>query len=414
MSGMFEPRSGSAGKRDARYQKEDKASKKTRKLALIITTVFVLTFVAAFIFNSAFIRRMLPAVSFGSVDFSVAEFQYFYNTDRDEYINFFTQLGSEFVPERGRALSAQFVSEEAGGTGETWEEFFLSRTYEGLANLVGMYEAAVEAGFTLSEEEFEQIESTIEWLEFSAMMEGASLNAMLQFQFGPAMNEATFRNIQEFILLATSYSEYVHESFTYSSEELRQYFDENREDLGFDADDYYMPSFRQILISPEHIDPAEFAEGEFDPEYILSLELAEEEVALRAELVYDLFTAAGSTEEALLSLMEEHSDDTTEGGFYENISKEQYRGVAISTMQVVDEIAEWLFYEDREVGDSALIHTEFGFHLVYFTGLGDTFFNVIAEDVADTSMRAQAHDDWLESLELPEPTRRFAFFFVQT
>jgi len=420
MSGMFEPRSGATGKRDARYQKENREQKKTKKLALIITTAFVLIFAVAFTLNSAFIRRTLPAVSVGSVDFNVAEFQYFYNSERDDYVNtWMHEERPELLPEPGRSLASQRVSEEAGGTGETWADFFVSRTNETLGNLVAIYEAAAEAGFTFSDEEFEEhFDSTMASIEWNALMQGTTIDGLLQFWFGPAMNESIFRQIQEFDFIVSAYSRHVHESFEYSSEELRQYFDENIESLGerfgFDVNDYYMPSFRQILLVPEDIDPEEFDEGFADPEFVQTLELAQEELTVRADLVYSLFIEAGSTEEALLSLMEAHTDDTTEGGFYENISKEPYNSMTISTMRVVDEIHEWLFDENREVGDFEMIYTEFGYHLVYFTGLGDTFHNVIAEDVADRSMRASDYEEWLESLDAPEAIRRFAFFFVQT
>jgi len=167
---------------------------------------------------------------------------------------------------------------------------------------------------------------------------------------------------------------------------------------------------RQILISREQIDPAEFPEGEEDPGYIEVLEKAEAEARERAELVNSLFIAAGETENALLDLMEEHSDDTTTGGEYLNISKYSYQSTHFNSMKVVPEIEEWLFDESRVIGDSELIHTaDFGYHLIYFLGSGESFFELIADD----RMRTRDHNEWLDGLTPGVPVRHTAFILVQ-
>jgi len=177
-----------------------------------------------------------------------------------------------------------------------------------------------------------------------------------------------------------------------------------------DANNYYTTSMRQILILRDTVSPADFLLGVDDPDYIAAVELAEKDARERAQWVDGLFTSQGKTEDALLALLEEHSDEATEGGFYEGITKFSYQGFDFRSMKVVPELEEWLFEEGRRLGDSKLIETEaFGFHLMYFTGFGDKLFSHI---IADDRMRTQQHNEWLDSITVGEPIKHRAFIFV--
>jgi len=172
-----------------------------------------------------------------------------------------------------------------------------------------------------------------------------------------------------------------------------------------DDNNYRTVGMRQILILREQIDPMEFPGGDFDPDYLQALETAERETTERAEEIYMQFVASGETEAAFNELMLEFSDDTTPDGTYSDITKYSYQSEYFSTMKVVPEIEEWLFYEGRVVGDTELIHTsDFGYHLLYFNGLGEPFFELIADD----RMRTDDHTAWLDSLIHGEAVKHFA------
>jgi hypothetical protein len=162
-----------------------------------------------------------------------------------------------------------------------------------------------------------------------------------------------------------------------------------------DDNSYNVTGMRQILILRDNVDPEDFIHGEDDLEYIAALAQAEENNRERAEAVFALFTAVGETEEALLGLMEEHSDDTTEGGYYTNISRHPYQSAHVSAMKV---------------GDTELVRTEaFGYHLLYFTGYGERFLDIIADDMKRTS----DHNLWRDGLPDVLPVRHRAFVLVQ-
>jgi len=523
MSGMFDTKADKAGRKLEKTQKENKERRKSRVFAITVITVLVLVSAVAIVINSSFIRRTLPVYTIDGVNFSTTEFEFFYHTELMEYNNMMSQfqgLGID-MPDPGRLLSRQVRNEE---TGETWADSITEMALYRMTGLVSLYNAARAAGFELSEEQNEEINTEVSMVALQAMMSGfPTADSLLQQMFGNSINENTYRSILEFTAIASAYNEFVRESFSYSAQDLAGYYAENKEDLdvfayrliyinpdelniedfetdeayaeamdtaiadaheraaniitggissaedfiatareeygrdddwiadiqlrmgenldetfrdwlmdesriegdiaSFDNDtgstiiyfdsrndnSYLTTGMRQILITREFVDPEEFPLWEEDPGYIEALDRAEAEAQERAETVYNLFNQAGRTEDALIELMAEHSDDNTEGGEYTDISKFSYQSAHFQAMKVVPEIEEWLFDESRAVGDSELIYTrDFGYHLVYFTGSGAPFFELIADD----RMRTRDHDEWIDGLPEGEPVRHAAFILV--
>ena len=523
MNDMFQQKQDKANRKLARLQKEEKAKKRTRVIAISVTTVFMVLLAVSLLVNSNYIRRTLPVVTVDGVNFTATEFEYFFNMGYMEYVNFMSQFEgmSGSMPVSGRPLSTQVYNPE---TGETWADMIASMTFDRLVYLTQLYNAAQASGFTLSDGQIADIDADIASVSTEAAMYGLrSADSLLQQMYGSSINLNAYRSILEFVSIANLYSLHVRDSFEYTTQELEAHYAENADELDIinyrslmvyadipDAEDYedddeydavsadaikeaheaaaaiaesigseddfiaaakefnefsysepystfYMAqgdrlgddtgpwlleetrksgdvttidteqgtyviffvsrdnneyktaSMRQILILRGTVDPEEFAEGEEDPGYLEALEQAEIDLGERAELAYAAFIAGGETEDALIGLIEEYSDDTTEGGYYSQISKYSYQGTYFSSMKVVPEIEDWLFDESRAVGDSELIYTsDYGYHLIYFTGLGERFSELIADDI----MRTADHNAWLESLTAGEPVKRGAFILV--
>jgi len=179
-----------------------------------------------------------------------------------------------------------------------------------------------------------------------------------------------------------------------------------------DNNDYYTTAMRQILMMREDIYPEDYYEGEEDPDFIEALENADREVRERAESVLELFISGGATEETLIELMEEFSDDTSSGGFYDSIARFHYlsQEERYLAMRVVPEIENWLFDEKRVVGDSELVLTEaFGYHLLYFMGYGERFRDIISDD----RMRSRDFKEWKDGLPEVAFSKHWVFALTQ-
>ena len=522
MSGMFETKSDKASRKLLRSKQEEKSRRKTRTIAISVISVLLVLSAAAILVNSNFIRRTVAVVSIDGVSFTTAEFEYFFNTELNEYMNMMNQfqgLGGS-GPDPGRPLSHQIFNPE---TGDTWADIMMAGALNNMVNIVSIYKEAEAYGFVLPEEQIAAIEEEMAMISMQAMFSGFPTTiSFLQYMYGSGMNEDTFREIMEMISLVSAFNLYKRDSIEYTADELLRYYDDNKDDLDvfiyreftvfadyiyeedFTSDDdfaaavedaaaiarseagmiaagilteedfldaaseyeifysdpestfymmqgerlsgekgtwlldtarnpgditiidseqgssivffvsrdnnrYYTVGMRQILMSRAVINPEDYPLGIIDPDYLEALELAEQELHERAESVNSLFLAGGSTEETLIGLMPEHSDDTTPGGEYSNITKYPYQSSFISAMKVVPEIEDWLFDESRKAGDSGLIYTEaYGYHLLYFTGFGKPFFELMADD----RLRTRDHGEWLENLTKGEPVKHAAFFLV--
>ena len=145
-----------------------------------------------------------------------------------------------------------------------------------------------------------------------------------------------------------------------------------------DDNDYDMVNVRHILIKPEEVDESAY---ENDDDYNAALEAADAAAKEKAQEIYDEWLAGDATEETFAAAADEYSDDSPEGGLYENV----YKG------QMVEEFEEWCF-EPHEYGDTEIIETTYGYHIMYYVGLGDNYRLYTAEN----SMRSEDYNAWLE------------------
>ncbi len=132
---------------------------------------------------------------------------------------------------------------------------------------------------------------------------------------------------------------------------------------------FQMPNVRHILISADSsADEATKAEAE-----------------AKAQEILDQYLAGDQTEEAFAELAKANSADNAEaGGLYENI--------APGTM--VDSFDAWCYDEARQVGDTGIVETKYGYHVMYFSGYGDTY----QDSMVENAMRNKDYSAWRESV----------------
>ena len=93
---------------------------------------------------------------------------------------------------------------------------------------------------------------------------------------------------------------------------------------------------------------------------------SDEEKAAAEQKANDLlsqFEAGEKTEDAFAALATENTMDPgskENGGLYENV----YRG------QMVPTFNDWVFDSSRKAGDTGVVGTEYGYHVMYFCGDG--------------------------------------------
>lgn len=135
------------------------------------------------------------------------------------------------------------------------------------------------------------------------------------------------------------------DSYSASNGGLYQYAGKN---------DWATVDVRHILIMPEGGTKSE------DGTTVTYSEDEWEACRASAQAILDQYLAGEQTEEAFGALANEYSDDNdgkvTNGGLYTDV----YTG------QMVQEFEDWIFDSSRQPGQTGLVKTQFGYHVMYF------------------------------------------------
>ncbi|MBQ8254779.1 MAG: peptidyl-prolyl cis-trans isomerase [Clostridia bacterium] len=116
------------------------------------------------------------------------------------------------------------------------------------------------------------------------------------------------------------------------------------------------------------------------------LEKAYEAAKKEAEKVLEEYNKGDKTAEKFGELAKEHTADSNgeDGGLYENVLKGQ----------MVTEFEDWIYSADRTEGETGLVKTEYGYHLMYYVGKGKTAWKVTAE----SGLKNEDYEKHLEEL----------------
>jgi len=145
--------------------------------------------------------------------------------------------------------------------------------------------------------------------------------------------------------------------------------------------DYALANVRHVLIS--------FEGGKQDSTTGQTTYTDAEKKAAKekAEKLYDEWKKAGDlSETSFAELAKKNSKDNAEdGGLYEDV----YPG------QMVAAFNDWCFADDRKVGDTGIVETEYGYHIMFYSGDSDTIYR---DYLITTDKQTKDMADWKDGL----------------
>ena len=123
--------------------------------------------------------------------------------------------------------------------------------------------------------------------------------------------------------------------------------------------DYYPVSVRHILVDDEEI----------------------------ANSILEQYRAGEQTEDAFALLAAQYSADgnASSGGLYENFP----------LGQMVESFESWAYDSARKVGDTGIVQTDYGYHIMYFVGSSDTEYWKLT---AENNLYAADYDEWFRAV----------------
>ena len=315
-------------------------------------------------------------VKCGDTRITAAQFQIFYWM---QYYNFMSSYGayaSVFGLDTTQPLSEQQSMQE----GLTWEQYFVSAAMEQAKEYAAMAEQAAQEGYTLDSELQASLDAMPTDLESQATDAGfESADAYVQESFGAGVGVDDYAAFLKLYYTALSFENDHYSGITYTDEDISAYYDENADsyaESGVEKSDKHNVAVRHILLQPDDED----GDGTYtDKAWDLAKEKADEVLAL---------FEADPTEDNFAALAEEYSADpgsNTNGGLYENVAPGQME----------DEFDAWCFEDGRKPGDTGMVKTSHGYHIMYFVDTTDTlyWYETAASDYMNDTMT-----DWINQV----------------
>ena len=197
-----------------------------------------------------------------------------------------------------------------------------------------------------------------------------TLADMLMDDMGAACDEAGYMEYLNTNIYASQYIDSVYESLIPSQEEIETYYTENEEALnaqGITKDSGVTVDVRHILLCPEG--------GTTDENGNTTYSEAEWELCrVKAQELLDKWAAESGTEEGFAQFAMENTEDPgsmSTGGLYTDV----YVG------QMVEPFENWCFDESRQYGDTGLVQTTYGYHIMYFVGSHEIWVSNVSDSM---------------------------------
>ena len=350
-------------------------------------------------------EKKTVAATVGEHSVSNAELSYFYIDYINNYANTYGNYLSMFGIDSSVALDQQVFDAE---TGETWADYFVSVAVSSAQSTYALLDAAAAEGFTLPQEQQEQIDIMANNLDSYATLYGYSdADAFLKAQYGNGASKESYMDYYQRNLLASAYQTHHQESLTYTPEQIQE------------ADNADPVKYSSYSYAQYYIPVSKFLTGgTVNDEGVTVYTAAEREAAIAAakEAIAPLVDSEITTVEALneaIAAMEINAEAGT-------ASATVYTDQASSSIN--SNLSAWVTDASRQAGDVTCVEipttvqdengedleTVNAFYVVLFNGKNDNQTELVNVRHILIGFEGEAQEDGTYSDEVKEAARAAA------
>lgn len=321
----------------------------------------------------------------GDVELTNRQIMYYYN---EQYYNFSSTYGmyATMLLDSSKSMDEQLSMDGVN----TWEQSFVSGALDMFQQMVAVAAQGKAEGYEPEESVEELGDEMFKQMNDMAQQYGfANSTAYVEEYFGPGATVESYVEFYKLNLYAVSYINYLKENLEVTEEDASKYFDDNAEYLqtqqGLTKTDVTNVNVRHILVKP--------AETEDDEGVVSITDEAWAEAEAEANRIYDEWKAGEATEESFAALATSKTQDPGSqgtGGLYEDV----YPG------QMVAEFNDWCFDTARKPGDTAVVKTSYGYHIMYFVEQTD---NLYWRTVVDGMIKDEKISQMLMEMQETQP-----------
>lgn len=263
--------------------------------------------------------------------------------------------------------------------GQTWEQFFLQNAIENWKQFTLLEILAEQSGYQVGPQLQAELDTILPDLESYALENGfESIDSYVQANTAINVDAQTYLHFNTVYFTCNGYLDTFYTNGYPTQEEIDAYYAENETTFtqnGITKDLGLHSSVRHILVKVE----TEATEEDWN----LAL--------IEAEGILDEWKAGEATEDSFAALASQYTDDTASiptGGLYENVNVDA---------SYVAAFLEWSVDDTRMPGDTGIVKTEYGYHIMYFVEgtpywsmlVGD---QIVADRIQATLLNGQAEN----------------------
>lgn len=240
----------------------------------------------------------------------------------------------------------------------TWQQYFINVAIETWQNYAVLNMLADEEDIEMTETDLASIQAIPEELEAMAKQYSfGSADAFIKENYGASTDVDAYVNYMRTCYLGEYYYSLKNMELLPTNEDIEAYYEAHQADFtssGITKDSGPIADVRHILIQPEG--------GETDAETNTTVysDDAWAKALADAEALLEQWKNGAADEDSFAALASEYTDDTgsaSNGGLYEDITKDS---------SYVEPFLKWAIDESREVGDTGIVKTQFGYHIMYY------------------------------------------------
>ena len=353
-------------KKAAAAAEEAQKNKKFYRNCIIFIVCLAIVVAASALINSDISTTKTTAIEVGDTKYTPAEFSYYYRSVvSSTYANLYNTYGELVAYLLDTSSSLEDQTALLGDGTESWAQYFYDEAITSLTNITVLYDAAVEAGYTLSDEDKALIEADVESYEQTALTNGyENLDSFLATNFSKGFDEDLLREIAEKQYLAAAYSEDIEASLEYSADEKEAYYAENTDT--FDFIKYHMYFVGTSSTNFEELTDEEKITAAHDAALTIT------DAASGAQFLKNVHNFVPDSSKAT------YEDETATL----NIAQGEY---------LSDIYSEWLLDEERAEGDTTVIDSDGGSYALMFISRNDNHYNLV--DVRHILISAEADEN---------------------
>lgn len=335
--------------------------KKVRILSLVLAIIIVISSFAACgkkeepkddtkkDENNELYSEKVAVTANHSVDFSEMGYL-FYTTFSEFYSNY-----ESYISYLGLDASKSFKEQNAtlSEEDETWFDYFLKNTRLYCEQFLVLTEALEAEDGAIPDDVKKTVDEQLKAFKDYAKEQGYEFDDYLKKVYKNGVTEEDVKNVMTLTFASNAYYKRVYNGLTYTDEEMLDYCKKN---LG---DDYHYVNIRHILVDDEG----------------------------KANELLKKINASSKPEETFIQLAKENSSDgnASSGGIYTDV----YKGQMVATFN------DWCFDESRKPGDTGVVKTEYGYHVMYFIENSEkTYYS----DKGDSGIRSEKFNERFEQL----------------